>query len=132
LSYPESPDLTTPEAKRQALIDCGMEAFVDRLDEIGDWAQVLSPGEQQRIAFARVLLKKPDWVFLDEATSSVDQAIERSLYAALKDRLPGITIVSIAHRKELAEFHSRRAEVSGGETANRLLLSPAAAGIAPS
>lgn len=132
LSYPESPNFTAPEAKRQALIDCGMETFVDRLDEIGDWAQVLSPGEQQRIAFARVLLKKPDWVFLDEATSSVDQAIERSLYAMLKERLPGVTIVSIAHRKELAEFHSRRAEVSSGETANQLLLSPAAAGIAPS
>lgn len=131
LSYPESPNLTTPEAKRQALIDCGMKSFAGRLDEIYDWAQTLSPGEQQRIAFARVLLKKPNWVFLDEATSAVDQPIERMLYAKLKDRLPGITVISIAHRKELAEFHSRHAEVSGGETVNRFLLSPAA-GIVPS
>ncbi len=131
LSYPESPSLTTTEAKRQALVDCGMESFAGRLDEVNDWAQTLSPGEQQRIAFARVLLKKPNWVFLDEATSAVDQPIERMLYATLRDRLPGITVISIAHRKELAEFHNRHAEVSGGGTVNRLLLSPAA-GTAPS
>lgn len=68
----------------------------------------LSPGEQQRIAFARALLYRPDWLFLDEATSALDAATEADLYALLKERLPEATLVGIAHKPGLARFHDRR------------------------
>ena len=66
------------------------------------------PGEQQRLAFARVLLHRPDWLFLDEATSAVDEAGEQDLYALLRSRLPGTAVVSVGHRPGLAAFHRRR------------------------
>src|SRR5665213_426510 len=71
------------------------------------WAQRLCGGEQQRVSLARALLAKPDWLFLDEATASLDPAAETELYRVLKQRLPGTTIVSIAHRPEVAAFHDR-------------------------
>ncbi|HLB98953.1 MAG TPA: ATP-binding cassette domain-containing protein, partial [Acetobacteraceae bacterium] len=67
----------------------------------------LSGGEQQRVAFARALLAKPDWLFLDEATASLDPEAEDHLYRTLKERLPGTTVVSIAHRPSVAAFHDR-------------------------
>ena len=72
------------------------------------WAQRLSGGEQQRLAVARALLAKPDWLFLDEATASLDTEGEAELYGMLKRRLPDTTIVSIAHRPTVAEFHDER------------------------
>ena len=72
------------------------------------WAQQLSGGEQQRVALARALLAKPDWLFLDEATASLDPEAEADLYRTLKARLPNTTLVSIAHRPSVAAFHDRR------------------------
>ena len=69
-------------------------------------------GEQQRLAFARALLAKPDWIFLDEATASVDPEAETELYQILKERLPNATLVSIAHRPSVAAFHERRLNLS--------------------
>lgn len=111
LSYPEPAANTSDEAKRQALIDCGLEPFADRLQEDQNWSQALSPGEQQRVAFARVLLKRPDWVFLDEATASLDTPLEQALYARLRQRLPNLTIVSIGHRPGVADYHERQLEL---------------------
>ena len=74
----------------------------------GRWAQRLSGGEQQRVALARALLLKPDWLFLDEATASLDPEGEARFYTLLKERLPGTTLVSIAHRPAVAQFHDRR------------------------
>jgi len=95
-------------AIRAALEDCGLPHLADELDTAQRWSQRLSPGEQQRLAFARVLLNRPDWVFLDEATSALDEELEQRLYGLLRERLPQTTLVSIAHRPTVAAFHARR------------------------
>ncbi len=84
-----------------------------RLDEVADWAKVLSPGEQQRIAFARVLLNKPKAVFLDESTSALDEGQEFALYRALRTQLPDCIVVSVSHRPSLEQHHDRRLELLG-------------------
>src|SRR6202008_4484652 len=71
-------------------------------------AQQLSPGEQQRIAFARALVQRPDWLFLDEATSAGDETTEARLYGLVLDRLPGTTLFSVGHRSTLRPFHDRQ------------------------
>ncbi|RVT98809.1 ABC transporter ATP-binding protein/permease [Rhodovarius crocodyli] len=86
----------------------GLGHLRDRLDAEDAWAQRLSGGEQQRVALARALLQKPDWLFLDEATASLDPESEGHLYRLLKQELPGTTVVSIAHRESLAQYHERR------------------------
>src|SRR5580658_7069559 len=105
--YPSEPSTHTPEEVRQALVDAGLEQLGDQLDADEPWAQRLSGGEQQRVALARALLAKPDWLFLDEATASLDPEAEDDLYRTLKARLPETTIVSIAHRPSVAAFHDR-------------------------
>jgi vitamin B12/bleomycin/antimicrobial peptide transport system ATP-binding/permease protein len=91
----------------QALEDTGLGQFASRLDDDEHWAQQLSGGEQQRLALARALLIKPDWLFLDEATASLDPEAESELYRTLKAKLPNTTLVSIAHRPSVAAFHER-------------------------
>ena len=86
----------------------GLPALADRVDEDGHWNRMLSLGEQQRLGVARALLHKPDYLFLDEATASLDEAGEAALYRLLAERLPKTTIISIGHRSTLADFHSRR------------------------
>jgi putative ATP-binding cassette transporter len=108
LSYPEQPAGCDDEKYRQALIDACLQQLWDRLDEQGNWSLNLSGGEQQRIGFARAFLYRPDWLFMDEATSALDEPTEQSLYAALGERLPGVTMISVAHRSGVARFHSRR------------------------
>jgi putative ATP-binding cassette transporter len=85
-----------------------------RLDEVADWAEVLSPGEQQRIAFARVLLTRPKVVFFDEATSALDEGQEFALYHALRAALPDCIVVSVSHRPAVEQHHDRRLELLGG------------------
>ena len=82
-----------------------MPQLTDRLDEDGNWAQRLSIGEQQRLAFARVLLVRPEIVFLDEATSALDEAAETSLYRLLREAPWRPTIVSVGHHGTLRRFH---------------------------
>ncbi|HTC11585.1 MAG TPA: ABC transporter ATP-binding protein/permease [Acetobacteraceae bacterium] len=105
--YPDPPETHTKEQIARALIDAGLPQLIDHLDQDEYWAQRLSGGEQQRVALARVLLAKPDWVFLDEATASLDPEAEDHLYRILKERVPHTTIVSIAHRPSVAAFHDR-------------------------
>ena len=93
---------------REVLGAVGLSSLAGRLDEAAHWALQLSPGEQQRIAFARALVQKPEWLFLDEATSAVDDASEARLYALLRERLAGTTLFSIGHRTTLRPFHARR------------------------
>ena len=93
---------------REALEAVGLPELAGRLDEAGHWALQLSPGEQQRIAFARALVQKPDWLFLDEATSAVDEAAETRLYQLVRDRLRGTAVLSVGHRSSLRAFHGRQ------------------------
>jgi putative ATP-binding cassette transporter len=92
----------------EVLEGVGLPEPAGRLDETCHWALQLSPGEQQRIAFARALVQKPDWLFLDEATSAVDEATEARLYRLVRDRLPRTTLFSVGHRATLRPFHDRQ------------------------
>ena len=107
VAYPAKPDSFTDDEFRSALTEVGLAPLIPRLDDEDLWTQRLSGGEQQRLALARALLAKPAWLFLDEATASLDPQTEASLYATLRQRLPDTTIVSIAHRPEVARFHDR-------------------------
>ena len=108
VSYPTPPAGLTDATLREGLEAVGLPQLGDKLDESANWALRLSPGEQQRIAFARALVQKPDWLFLDEATSAVDEASEGPLYALLRERLTGATVISVGHRSTLRTFHARR------------------------
>jgi putative ATP-binding cassette transporter len=99
---------------RSALDTVSLAPLGDRLDEKADWAKVLSPGEQQRIAFARVLLAKPKAVFLDESTSALDEGQEYALYRALRTELPDCIVVSVSHRGTLERHHDKRLKLLGG------------------
>ena len=87
--------------------------LTDRLDEVADWTRILSPGEQQRLSFARVVLANPRTVFLDEATSAIDEGLEYSLYRMLRSELPDSIMVSVGHRSTLNVFHNRQLELQG-------------------
>ncbi len=107
ITYPGDEKTFEPGAVRTALTAAGLASMVGRLDEEQPWSQILSGGEQQRLAIARALLLRPDWLFLDEATSSLDPAAEAELYGALRQHLPGTTIVSVAHRPDVAKYHDQ-------------------------
>ncbi|RUQ93496.1 ABC transporter ATP-binding protein/permease, partial [Legionella septentrionalis] len=107
LAYPEPVTTYAEEQYSEALMAVGrMEHFISRLDEKRNWSKELSGGQQQKIAFARVLLKKPDWLFLDEATSSLDEESEEHVYKMVK-ALKTTTIISIAHRTTVEKHHSK-------------------------
>jgi vitamin B12/bleomycin/antimicrobial peptide transport system ATP-binding/permease protein len=108
VSYPTPIGGFDDATLREALVAVGLPEFAGRLSETGHWALQLSPGEQQRIAFARALVQKPDWLFLDEATSAVDEATEARLYRLVHERLEGTTVFSVGHRATLRPFHSRQ------------------------
>ena len=108
VSYPMPSGGVDDVTLREALEAVGLSRLAGRLSEAGHWALQLSPGEQQRIAFARALVQKPDWLFLDEATSAVDEATEARLYRLVRERLPGTTVFSVGHRATLRPFHSRQ------------------------
>ena len=108
LSYPDRPDGHSDAALERALSDARLPHLIGHLDEQANWSLELSGGEQQRIGFARAFVYRPDWLFLDEATSAVDEATEEALYTLLRERLPELTMISIAHRATVAKFHHRR------------------------
>ena len=108
LAYSDRPDRHTDADFRQVLLDAGLPRLIPRLDEQANWSLALSGGEHQRIGFARAFLYRPDWLFMDEATSALDEESERALYARLQERLPGVTLISVAHRAAVARFHRRR------------------------
>jgi vitamin B12/bleomycin/antimicrobial peptide transport system ATP-binding/permease protein len=108
VSYPMPAGGVDDPTLREALAAVGLRELAGRLNEAGHWALRLSPGEQQRIAFARALVQKPDWLFLDEATSAVDEATEARLYRLVRERLAGTTVFSVGHRATLRPFHSRQ------------------------
>jgi putative ATP-binding cassette transporter len=97
-----------------ALHDAGLGHLATELAKTDAWERRLSGGEQQRLTLARALLIQPDWLFLDEATSSLDPAAEAYAYSLLCERLPNTTLVSIAHRQEVARFHTRILYIEDG------------------
>ena len=108
VAYPDEPAKHPDDEVRSVLQAIGLGHFAQDLERSENWAQVLSGGEQQRLAFARALLNKPDWLFLDEATSALPEADQASLYRLLKERLANTTLVSIGHRESLAQYHDKR------------------------
>jgi putative ATP-binding cassette transporter len=122
IAYPDSADRYDDPTIRAVLAQCGLDSLNDRLDDHDHWAQRLSLGEQQRLAVARALLLRPRWLFLDEATSNLDEAAEQALYRLLTQTLIDTAIVSIAHRPTLGVFHNRQIDFTenGGEPRYRL------------
>ena len=105
-----------PDAEMEtALAAARLPKLAGRLDEEAAWAQVLSLGEQQRLAVARALIARPDWLFLDEATAALDESTEAAIYEVLKAKLPETTIVSIGHRSTLIAMHERQIELAAGD-----------------
>jgi len=120
LTYPDDATVHRDAALIDVLEKVGLGGLAGQLDAEDEWGQRLSGGEQQRLAVARALLQRPEWLFLDEATASLDPESEGMLYTLLKRELPGTTIVSIAHRPAVAGFHDRhlvvaRAPDGGGQ-----------------
>jgi putative ATP-binding cassette transporter len=111
VTYPGSQGQYDDAAIAEALRAAKLPALADRLSEERAWAQTLSLGEQQRVAVARALLAKPDWLFLDEATAALDEPTEAEIYKIIKEKLPDTTVVSIGHRSTLAAFHDRRIDM---------------------
>jgi vitamin B12/bleomycin/antimicrobial peptide transport system ATP-binding/permease protein len=108
IAYPAAEKAYKDLAIQHYLVLCRLPHLVEKLDESDNWSQQLSPGEQQRLAFARVLLTRPEMLFLDEATSALDSAMEELLYGLVLQELPDAAIVSIAHRDAVAKYHQIR------------------------
>ena len=104
---PEDANRFSDEEIRESLKAVGLQSLAADLGRSENWAQVLSGGEQQRLAFARALLNRPDWLFLDEATASLPEEDQAALYRLLRERLPSTTLVSIGHREGLARYHQK-------------------------
>jgi putative ATP-binding cassette transporter len=124
LSYPAAADNFSAEEAREALELVGLAHLTPRLDEEERWDRVLSLGEQQRMAFARLLLHKPAWIFMDEATAALDEANQDMMMQLVVDRLPQVALVSIGHRPGLEVFHNRTLTLHRQEGGARLSLPP--------
>jgi putative ATP-binding cassette transporter len=107
LTYPAAPGTFKRAQLVAALRDVGLARFVERLDEVAHWGQQMSLGEQQRVGIARAILLSPDYLFLDEATASLDEASEAAMYRVIEAKLPRAVVVSIGHRSTLKIFHNR-------------------------
>lgn len=115
LAYPLNADAYKDAAYEAVLEMAQLEHLKGRLSETTNWGQILSGGEQQRLAFARVFLQRPDYLFLDEATASLDIANETALYATLLEFLPNLTLVSISHHEQLKAYHNHGLNLSADE-----------------
>ena len=113
VSYPNEEGTIDDETLHATLLKVALPHLVDRLDEVQDWAKVLSPGEQQRIAFARILLTKPKVAFLDESTSALDEGLEFLLYQLVRTELPDTILVSVSHRSTVEQHHTHELELLG-------------------
>ncbi|MDU1689131.1 MAG: ABC transporter ATP-binding protein/permease [Bradyrhizobium sp.] len=130
--YPAAPDSFSVEQVKDAVAAVGLPQLADRLDEDAHWNRMLSLGEQQRLGMARALLHGPQYLFLDEATASLDEPSEARLYRVIAERLPQTTVFSIGHRSTLHDFHDRKVElIREGDRFTLRPTTPAAAADAP-
>jgi vitamin B12/bleomycin/antimicrobial peptide transport system ATP-binding/permease protein len=113
VTYPGKEGSIDDDTLKGMLNKVALPHLVDRLDEVLDWAKVLSPGEQQRIAFARILLTRPKVVFLDESTSALDEGLEFLLYQLVRTELPDTILVSVSHRSTVEQHHTHELELLG-------------------
>lgn len=113
LAYPLPPHRADDEYLRQALQRVHLGHLQDRIEDDLDWSRVLSPGERQRLAFARILVNRPRLIFLDEATSAVDEGTEYALYTLIREKLPECILVSVGHRNTLDALHADHLELLG-------------------
>ncbi|MBC3467215.1 ABC transporter ATP-binding protein/permease [Pseudomonas sp. RW10S2] len=113
IAYPAQVGQDQDARMQQALRQVNLAHLAERLEESRDWTRILSIGEQQRLAFARLLFNQPHVVFLDESTSAMDEGLEHALYSLLRNEMPETLLVSVGHRSTLAGFHSHRLEVDG-------------------
>lgn len=113
VTYPGKEGTVDDRTLQHTLQKVALPHLVDRLDEVQDWAKVLSPGEQQRIAFARILLTKPKVVFCDEATSALDEGLEFICYNLVRTELPDTILVSVSHRRTVEQHHTHELELLG-------------------
>ncbi len=122
LLYPDPKRQVTDEEIAAAMVMCKLDWLKGELNRREDWSHVLSLGEQQRIAFARVLIQKPKWLFMDEATSAMDEPAERAFYTLLRKQLPGTVIISVGHRGTLTCHHKKKLTIDGNGCWNVLNL----------
>lgn len=122
LAYPGSVENYDVEHAKSALERCGLGAFKDRIGEVERWDRVLSAGEQQRLAFARLLLHRPAWIFMDEATAALDEANQDAMMELVLEELPDSALISIGHRPGLDRFHTRSITLQRAEGGARLVL----------
>ena len=120
ISYPAKTGAFDDARLAEVVAAVGLPEWSGRLNEEAHWNRMLSQGEQQRLGIARALLQEPDFLFLDEATASLDEAAEAALYRLLQERLKGTTIISIGHRSTLGAFHRRRVEVVPSDAASQV------------
>lgn len=113
LAYPTAPETVSDDEAARVLRATALGHLVGRLDDEEVWWRTLSPGEQQRVGFARLLIARPAVVFLDEATASLDEGLEHILYTLLREELPDLVLVSVGHRSSLESFHTRRLDLQG-------------------
>ena len=128
VAYPAEPARSTASGSPTRSAPSACRRWRERLDEEAHWNRMLSLGEQQRLGLARAILQAPDFLFLDEATASLDEPSEAALYRLLQERLPHATIVSIGHRSTLIAFHRRRLTLERDGDRYRLRESALAAG----
>lgn len=124
LCYPAAPNAFSDGLVRAALERCGLSDFLGVLDQNRRWDQSLSLGQQQRVAFARLILHRPRWVFMDEATSALDDENQESMLSLFDDELAGASVLSIGHRPGLEEFHNRTLHIRKTEEGAILLAKP--------
>jgi len=111
LQYPGLAKVVTDDELKALLTQCELPHLADKLSIVADWGQALSLGEQQRVAFVRVLLQQPHWLFLDEATSALDEQIEKVIYRMIAEKLSHTAIISVGHRRTLMAYHQMKLEL---------------------